>query len=111
MIRTASVGITRTMFVSMLRTSSIDAAAVAADESDGHPDRRGDDGGERADDEARAQAVDELREDVLPGAVVPSQYSVEGGSPSGYPNSNGVASVSHGPTIASTRKKSTTMSR
>ena len=39
---------------------------------------------------------------------MPSQYSREGGSPSGYPNSNGVASVSHGPTIASTRKARTT---
>ena len=31
---------------------------------------------ERADDEARAQPVDELRVDVLPREVVPSQYSL-----------------------------------
>ena len=42
-----------------------DAAAVAADESDRHRDDRGDRAGERADDEARAEPVDELGEDVL----------------------------------------------
>ncbi len=54
MISTASVGITSTTFVSMLSMSSSDAAAVAADEADGHPDQRRDAGAERADQEARA---------------------------------------------------------
>ena len=43
------------------------AAAVAGGEPDRHPDQRRDAAAERADDEARAQPVDELGEDVLSG--------------------------------------------
>ena len=44
-----------------------DAAEVAAGEADRHPDQRGDAPGDRADDEAGAQPVHELGEDVLAG--------------------------------------------
>ena len=65
MIRIASVGMTSTTFVSMFSMSSIQPAAVAGGEADARAEQPRDPAADRTDEERGAQAVDELREDVL----------------------------------------------